>query len=109
MKKILNYKFTSLIILLWLLAVLVTSCKRYLENAPQGELTDESIATNPNSAIDLANGVYNSLWLGDAFGGADVHSLSFIMLTNVASDDADKGSTPTDYSPAIEVDNLTLT
>ncbi len=88
--------------------LLVTSCKKYLDNAPQGELTDVEISTNPNAAADLANGVYNSLWLGDAFGGADVHSLSFIILTNVASDDADKGSTPTDYGPALEVDNFTL-
>lgn len=91
-----------------LIVLLITSCKKYLDNAPQGELTDVVISTDPNAAASLANGVYNSLWLGDAFGGADVHSLSYIMLTNVASDDADKGSSPTDYGPALEVDNFTL-
>lgn len=91
-----------------LIILLVTSCKRYLDNAPQGELTDAVIGTDPNAAVNLTNGVYNSLWLGDAFGGPDVHSLSYIILTNVASDDADKGSSPTDYGPALEVDNFTL-
>ena len=101
-------KLSSAFAIIAFMVLLITSCKKYLDNAPQGELTDAEISTNPNAAADLTNGVYNSLWLGDAFGGADVHSLSFIMLTNVASDDADKGSSPTDYSPAIEVDNFTL-
>ena len=101
-------KLLSAFAMIAFMVLMIPSCKRYLDNAPQGELTDVVISTDPNAAANLANGVYNSLWLGDAFGGADVHSLSYIMLTNVASDDADKGSSPTDYSPAIEVDNFTL-
>ena len=101
--------FTFFCTVITAVTLLVTSCKRYLETAPQGQLTESEISTNPNAAVDLVNGIYNSLWLGDASGGADVHSLSFIILTNVASDDADKGSSPNDYGPALEVDNFTLT
>jgi hypothetical protein len=87
----------------------VFSCKNYLDVPPQGLVTEEAIADDPQAAINLVNGAYNALWLGDAFGPADVHSLNFVILTEVASDNADKGSSPPDYEPAAEIDNFTLT
>jgi hypothetical protein len=33
----------------------------------------------------------------------------FVIATNIRSDDADKGSTPGDFGPALEVENFTLT
>jgi hypothetical protein len=103
--------FRKIIIALSVIVVLpivITSCKRYLEIAPQGELSEDEIRTNPNAAADLVTGVYNSLWMGESFGGPDIHGLSYAFLTSVASDDADKGSHPGDYGAAIEIDNFNI-
>lgn len=89
--------------------LLFFSCENYLDVAPQGQVTEEAIASDPQAALNLVNGAYNALWLGDAFGPADVHSLNFVILTEVASDNSDKGSSPPDYSPAAEIDDFTLT
>ncbi|MGN7720593.1 RagB/SusD family nutrient uptake outer membrane protein [Chitinophaga sp. 22620] len=79
--------------------------KGFLDIPPQGRVTEEEIRTNPTAAIDLANGVYNVMWLGGF--GPDVHGLQFINITSIVSDDADKGSTPQDYGPSLEIDNFT--
>lgn len=82
------------------------SCGRgFLDVPPQGKVTEEEIRTNPNAAIDLVNGVYNIMWLGGF--GPDVHGLQYVVLTSIASDNGDKGSTPQDYGPALEIDNFT--
>lgn len=85
--------------------IIVAGCKDFLEIPPQGRVTEEEIRTNPTAAQDLVNGVYNIMWLGGF--GPDVHGLQFIVLTSIVSDDADKGSTPTDYAAAMEIDNFT--
>ncbi|OWP62055.1 RagB/SusD family nutrient uptake outer membrane protein [Hymenobacter amundsenii] len=82
------------------------SCKDFLDVAPQGLLTEDQIKTDPSAAQKLVDGVYNVMYLGGF--GADIHGLQYVMLTDVASDDADKGSSPQDYGPALEVDNFTL-
>jgi len=81
-------------------------CKDFLDVAPQGQLTEDQIKTDPAAAQKLVDGVYNVLYLGGF--GADTHGLQYVMLTDVASDDSDKGSSPQDYGPALEVDNFTL-
>lgn len=85
----------------------ITSCdKEFLEVPPQGQISEEAIKTDPNAVQDLVNGVYNIMWLGGF--GPDVHSLQYVILTNIISDDADKGSTPQDYAPALEIDEFTF-
>ncbi|QDA60207.1 RagB/SusD family nutrient uptake outer membrane protein [Hymenobacter jejuensis] len=86
---------------------LTSGCKDFLEVAPQGQLSEDAIRTDPTAAQKLVDGVYNVMYLGGF--GPDVHGLQYIILTDIASDDADKGSTPTDYADAIGVDNFTLT
>ncbi|MBX0289250.1 RagB/SusD family nutrient uptake outer membrane protein [Hymenobacter sp. HSC-4F20] len=81
-------------------------CKDFLEVAPQGQLTEDQIRTDPAAAQRLVDGVYNTMYLGGF--DADIHGLQFVILTDIASDDSDKGSTPQDYSAAAEVDNFTL-
>ncbi|SNC61496.1 Starch-binding associating with outer membrane [Hymenobacter gelipurpurascens] len=81
-------------------------CKDFLEVAPQGQLTEDQIRTDPAAAQKLVDGVYNAMYLGGF--GPDIHGLQYIILTDIASDDSDKGSTPQDYSAAAEVDNFTL-
>ncbi|MDQ6904487.1 MAG: RagB/SusD family nutrient uptake outer membrane protein, partial [Bacteroidota bacterium] len=86
---------------------LFTSCKKdFLNVLPQGQITESSIANDPNIARNLVTGVYNQLYQG-GFGN-DVHGIIFCMATDVASDDADKGSTPDDQAPqATGFDNFT--
>ncbi|GAB2605276.1 RagB/SusD family nutrient uptake outer membrane protein [Spirosoma areae] len=88
-------------------AVLLTaSCqKSFLDVPVQGQATT---ATDPNLAVNLVTGVYNSLYNSEAFGGAggDVHGISFIAATNIISDDADKGSTPGDQPSLGDIDNF---
>ncbi|MGI4871996.1 MAG: RagB/SusD family nutrient uptake outer membrane protein [Janthinobacterium lividum] len=84
-----------------------SGCKEYLEVAPQGQLSQAAIAADPAAAQKLVDGVYNSLYLG-GFGN-DTHGFQYIILTDIASDDADKGSTPGDYGDAGNIDNFTAT
>lgn len=86
---------------------LFSGCKEYLDVAPQGQLSQAAISTDPTAAQKLVDGVYNALYLG-GFGN-DVNGFQFIILTDIASDDADKGSTPSDYLDAATIDNFTVT
>ncbi len=88
---------------------LTISCKQSFLDVPvQGQATT---ATDPNLAINLVTGVYNSLYNSEAFGGAggDIHGISFIAATNIISDDADKGSSPTDQPNLGAIDDFSLT
>lgn len=85
---------------------LVSGCKDYLDVAPQGQLSEDAIRNDPGAAQKLVDGVYNTMYLGGF--GPDIHGLQFVILTDIASDDADKGSSPNDYGDAAQVDNFTL-
>ena len=86
---------------------LLTSCKKdFLNVLPQGQITKSSIANDPNIARNLVTGVYHQLYQGGF--GTDVHGIIFCMATDVASDDADTGSTADDQAPqATGFDNFT--
>ena len=87
-------------------AILMGSCsKGFLEVEPQGQTTEVLALTDPEAASKLVGGVYNTLYLGD-FGPTTVGFL-WATATDVASDDADKGSTSGDFSPLGEIDNFT--
>jgi len=88
------------------LASFVAGCsKDFLEVQPQGQITEVLALTDPEAATKLVGGVYNSLYLG-GFGSTTVGFL-WALSNDVASDDADKGSTPGDFSPLGEIDNFT--
>lgn len=79
----------------------------FLDVPVQGGVTTTS---DPNLAPKLVTGVYQSLLQGDSWGNGDVHGFAFISVTNIISDDADKGSTPGDQAvPVGDIDNFTLT
>lgn len=79
----------------------------FLEVPVQGGVTT---ASDPNLAERLVTGVYNSLMQGDSWGNGDVHGFAFITVTSIISDDADKGSTPSDQAvPVGDIDEFTLT
>ncbi|GAC1368282.1 MAG: RagB/SusD family nutrient uptake outer membrane protein [Hymenobacter sp.] len=86
--------------------VMASGCKDYLNVAPQGQLSEDAIRNDPGAAQKLVDGVYNAMYLGGF--GPDVHGLQFVILTDIASDDSDKGSSPNDYGDAGQVDKFTL-
>jgi hypothetical protein len=91
-----------------LAAAILASCKKsFLDVDPQGQTTEVLALTDPGAATKLVGGVYNTLYFG-GFGPTTVGFL-WVMANDVASDDADKGSTPGDFSPAGEIDNFTHT
>ncbi len=98
------YKFTFAISLIMLL----TTCSDDFLNVPiQGGVTT---ATDPALAQKLVTGVYHSLLQGDSWGNGDVHGFAFITASSIMSDDADKGSSPSDQLvPVGDMDNFTLT
>jgi hypothetical protein len=105
MKRILNIK---LVLAFWMLSLISISCNQdFLDVAVQGGATTKS---DPNLAAKLVTGVYNSLLQGDAWGNGDVHGFAFVSVTDIISDDAEKGSTPSDQAvPVGDIDNFTLT
>ncbi|SEW18571.1 Starch-binding associating with outer membrane [Chitinophaga sp. YR573] len=79
------------------------SCKNYLEVKPQGQIDQEAAAGDPATAQNLVIGVYNSMWEGN------MHGFSYVGMTNIASDDADKGSNADDGKTTYgALDNLTM-
>jgi hypothetical protein len=105
MKRTTNYFVCKLLVILSLAAL---SCDdKFLDVKVQG---GETVDLDPNLAPKLVTGVYNSLTQGDCFGNGDVHGWGLITFTCTISDDADKGSTPTDQAvPIGDIDNFTLT
>lgn len=102
MKKRINQ---SILIILSGIVIIITiaSCKKFLEAAPQGQISEEAISSDPAAAETLVTGVYNSLWDGQ------VHGFDYVGMTNIASDDADKGSTAADGANTHgALDNLTM-
>lgn len=85
--------------------LILSSCSAdFLDVPVQGKGTT---ATDPALAENFVTGVYNSLISGDAFGSGDTHGIAFISTTNIMSDDADKGSTPSDQQGIIgDLDNF---
>ncbi|OZI08845.1 RagB/SusD family nutrient uptake outer membrane protein [Siphonobacter sp. BAB-5385] len=85
------------------LALSGVACKDYLDVAPQGELTPDYLSSDPKSAEGIVTAIYNKMldW--------NIHSFSWIGITSIASDDADKGSDPGDSgSDKNELDGFTF-
>jgi hypothetical protein len=102
MNLILNYKkiWCCLIVLMF---TGITSCDNYLDVKPQGQIDQEASALDPATAQKLVIGVYNTMWEGN------MHGFSYVGMTNIASDDADKGSNSGDDMPnSGALDNLTM-
>lgn len=90
-----------------LLLLLLSTCKNQLDVDPQGVTAETDLINDPNAASNLVTGVYNVLWIGGF--EPDINSLQYTIMTNVASDDSDKGSSPDDYPDARQIDNLQVT
>lgn len=84
--------------------LLATACSDdFLDRKPYGSTTNEDLGFSENE-----------LYLGlvfDTYGhlrSYDVSALPFVGITSVTSDDADKGSTPTDSPEMGQLDNFTF-
>jgi len=100
MKNIIAHKkilLIALTLLLW------AGCsKDFLDRKPLGELTFDTYFETEDHAIWATNAIYNQLrsWECIAF--------AWIGNTDIISDDADKGSTPTDALHMLEIDDFTF-
>ncbi len=102
-------KYLNIFLVILTLAVFSTGCgKKFLDVQPQGNETETQALTDTAAANELLASTYNALY----FGGFDKTTVGFewVLLTDVASDDGDKGSTPDDFGTngAGDIDNFTV-
>ncbi|MDN3551397.1 RagB/SusD family nutrient uptake outer membrane protein [Mucilaginibacter aquaedulcis] len=105
MKTIYNKNLNMIAVCMLVITATLSACKHYLEVPPQGQITQSEIASDPNAAKNLVIGIYNVFYIGGF--DPDIDSFQFVIMTDIASDDADKGSSPDDYGDALQIDNLT--
>lgn len=81
----------------------LSSCEEDLNVDPNNAQTELDFLNNPNNAVNLVNGVYNKQL------DYNMYSFSWIGITSITSDDADKGSTTGDFgSDKNKMDALTF-
>lgn len=96
-----NFKIK--IISLFLLTFTLASCEDDLDVKSQNAISEFDFLNNPDNAVQLVNGVYNKQL------DYNMYSFSWIGMTSITSDDADKGSTLSDSgSDKHKMDNLTF-
>jgi hypothetical protein len=71
-----------------------TACTDFLEKPVQGQLLSQNFPTSSDDAIAATNGVYNTLRKSS-------FNFGLFPLTDIMSDDAHKGSNPTDAAATI--------
>ncbi|MEZ0484631.1 RagB/SusD family nutrient uptake outer membrane protein [Fibrella aquatica] len=87
-----------------LLGTGMVACTDFLNTPPQGLLGEAAVRNDPAAAQSLVTGIYNSMWEGG------LHGFDYVGMTNIASDDADKGSSPADGANTFgTLDNLNPT
>jgi hypothetical protein len=93
--------FTSRALGLLLTGGLV-ACSDFLDVTPKGELAEETFFATPDHAIQATNATYSALreW--------GVHVFGWIGQTDIASDDATKGSIPGDANYQGDLDALSF-
>ena len=94
-------KFTILKSIILFCFFALTSCESDLDVEQKGALTEADFLNNPENAIKIVNAVYAKQL---AF---NMYSFSWIGMTSITSDNADKGSTPGDTgADKHKMDNL---
>lgn len=86
-----------------LLMLASAGCRKdFLDRSPLGDATFDTFFKTEEQAISAVNAVYHQLRQWDCV------SLSYLGVTDIISDDADKGSTPNDALYLLEVDDFTF-
>ncbi|MGV3459719.1 MAG: RagB/SusD family nutrient uptake outer membrane protein [Flavobacterium sp.] len=102
-KRIMNKKMTYKIIAGLMAVALISGCNDELDVEPRDALTEQDYLNNPDNAVNLVNGVYSKLL------DFNMYSFSWIGMTSITSDDADKGSSDGDTgTDKHKMDNLTF-
>ena len=90
------------------------SCSNFLDKEPLGVVTQDNLFKDPVNAMQTINGVYDVIswdqgpkW-GDPSGQYITHMYEW-MWGDILSNDAEKGSTPSDFLPVQELKEWTLT
>ncbi|MDR1973247.1 MAG: RagB/SusD family nutrient uptake outer membrane protein [Bacteroidales bacterium] len=83
--------------LLLLLALLITSCSKFLDTDLKSGYTPESFFTTETNAVQAVNGCYASL-----------ASPRYWIFGDVTSDDAVKGGSPSDQASIDQINNFTV-
>ncbi len=100
MKTNMKYVFANLAIFL----LVFSSCEADLDVDLNDSINELDFLNNPDNAIQLVNGVYNKQL------DYNMNGFSWIGMTSITSDDADKGSTASDTGTDKQrMDNLTFT
>jgi len=96
-------RFLTVLSMLLLSGLFLSGCQDQLLNKkPRGELTQASFFQTKGQAIQATNAAYQQL------RNFNVHSFPWLGMTDIASDDASKGSTPADAAFLSEIDNFTF-
>ncbi|TDP59393.1 RagB/SusD family nutrient uptake outer membrane protein [Flavobacterium dankookense] len=98
-----NIKYFKAIALVVFSSILFSSCEEDLNVEPNDTINEIDFLNNPDNAIKLVNGVYNKQL------DFEMYSFSWIGMTSITSDDADKGSSVSDTgADKNKMDNLTF-
>lgn len=97
-----KYNFFRYILIISVLLSASACNEDFLEKEPLGQITEDAYFKTADHAIEATNAIYNMLrrW--------EVHVFSYVGMTDIISDDADKGSTPADAAFLLELDNLSF-
>jgi len=91
--------------------VFAQGCKSFLDKDPLGVTTQASLFNDATNAVQAVNGIYDvASWdQGPKFGVGDYVGQTYEwMFGDVMSDDAEKGSTPSDFTPLTELKTWTM-
>ena len=98
----LRHRLSILATLLILAGGLTLAGCDLLDKSPKGELTSGNFFQTSEHAIQGTNATYSQL------RNFNVHVFSWLGMTDIASDNATKGSTPSDGSFLLELDQKTF-
>lgn len=102
MKAQIFFKNKLLLPALFLLLATNACQKDFLDRKPLGDATFDTFFENADQATYAVNAIYHQ------FRQWDCIAFPWIGLTDIISDDADKGSTPTDAVYMLEIDDFTF-
>ena len=89
--------------MLALLVLTAVSCSEdFLERKPKGQLTYDTFFETQDHAVWATNAVYQQ------YRSWEMCAFPWIGITDIISDDADKGSTPNDALYVLELDEFTF-
>lgn len=102
MKTLIKNYYTALIFFVSV-GLLALSCSEdFLEKSPKAQLTEDSFFQTDEHAIQAVTAIYSHL------RSFNVHVFSYIGVTDIASDDADKGSVPGDAGFLQDINDFTF-